>query len=264
MPSARSLLAGTAAVGFDRLRWLAGSPQRYILVLSHMRSGSSLLHHLLQSNRLVLGAGESNRAYRTAGDLRRLALWVHAERGALLRWPAYVTDQINHTEKLPDMALLQRADVKTVILTREPRASIASIIKLTREFYGSAWSSSQAIEYYLARIATLRRFAAALAASPGSTAFFLTYEELTSNSTSVLAALQAHLRLAEPFSTTYQTFDFTGRRGDPSARVSAQRILAPDTHADFLLPTDQAEHVETQYQLGLASLRSTCATTAQD
>jgi len=254
----RSILIGSSAACFHGMRRLARCPQRYIMVASHMRSGSSLLHHLLQTNRLILGAGESNRVYRNAADLRRFSLWAHVARRSLFNWHAFVADQINHTDKLRDVALLRRSDVKTVILIREPRCTIASLLKLMNEFYGSRWTDQDAIAYYLERIEALRALAVDLSSAPGTRAFLLTYTELVDEPVASLGALQRHLGLREPFSTTYETFDYTRTRGDPMPKVIARRILAQDGHSDYALPIEWRSPVEARYLEVLNSLRSTC------
>ena len=47
---------------------------RYIFILGHMRSGSSLLAHILADNAEVAGAGESHITYQTPRDLPKLIL----------------------------------------------------------------------------------------------------------------------------------------------------------------------------------------------
>lgn len=254
----KSLLISSATACFHGMRQLASCPQNYIIVASHMRSGSSLLHHLLQTNRLILGAGESNRLYRNVADFRRLSLWAHANRRSLLQWHTFVADQINHTDKLHDTTLLRRPDVKTIILIREPHGTIASLVKLMSVYYGSPWNDNEVVTYYLERIKALSVLAEALSNPPGAPAFLLTYSELVNNSVASLGALQHHLGLREPFSTTYETFDYTRTRGDPSQKVQAKRILPEDSHPDYSLPIELRLRVEARYQEVLTSLRSTC------
>jgi hypothetical protein len=240
------------------MRQLARCPQRYIIVASHMRSGSSLLHHLLQTNRSILGAGESNRTYRSPADLRRLSLWAHADRGCLLHWHPFVTDQINHTDKLNDASLLRRADVKTVILIREPVGTITSLAKLVGDFYRTSWNEHDVIRYYVARIRALSVLAGALNTPPASTAFLVTYDQLVNHSIASLAALQHYLGLTDPFTTTYETFDYTRTRGDPTAKIAAKRIVPEESHPNDTLSVEWRAQVEDEYRSIMTALRSTC------
>jgi hypothetical protein len=223
-----------------------------------MRSGSSLLHHLLQTNSSILGAGESNRVYRSAADLRRFGVWAHAKRRSLLNWRLYVADQINHTDKLPEASLLSRSDVKTIILIREPHATIASLVKMTHHFYESKWSEHNVINYYLERIEALSALAETLKRSAEPSPLLLTYDELVNNTFASLGALQRFLELTELLSATYETFDFTGRRGDPSQRIKAKAILTAQTHRDYALPVERRNEIGERYGRAFDSLRSTC------
>ena len=47
---------------------------RYVFILAHMRSGSTLLAHLLASHPDFVGAGETKVCYRTPADLPQLIL----------------------------------------------------------------------------------------------------------------------------------------------------------------------------------------------
>jgi hypothetical protein len=254
----RSHLVGSAALANHCARSAVGRRQRYILVLSHMRSGSSLLHHLLQTHPSILGAGESNRVYQDAGDLRRLSLWVHVERDALLRFRPFVTDQINHNEKLRNLSLLMREDVSTVILIRKPLAAVASILRLTADFYGSSWDAGRAIGYYLARIDGLVEAAATLRGSPARPPLLVTYENLILDTRKALDAIQSHLRLDRPLSPDYHTFPFTGRRGDPSERIRSGRILPEspgDAAAQRLLSPEQRTLLSARYDQAMMAFR---------
>jgi hypothetical protein len=257
----RSYWVSSAALANHCVRSAVGRRQRYIMVLSHMRSGSSLLHHLLQTHPSVLGAGESNRVYREAGDLRRLSLWVHVERGAMLRFHPFVTDQINHNEKLRNHSLLLREDVCTLILIRKPLASVASILRLSADFYGSNWDAARAIEYYLARIDALVEAAATLRRSGVRPPLLVTYENLVVDTRRSLDAIQSHLRLDRPLSPDYSTFPFTGRRGDPSERIRSGRIL-PETRGESadeqVLSADQQRMLSTRYDQAMTALRVNC------
>jgi hypothetical protein len=258
LAAVRQLLLNVAAAGVDGVRQLAGRPQRYIIVASHMRSGSSLLHHLLQTNRSILGAGESNRSYRSPSDFRRFSLWAHADRDSLFHWYPFVADQINHTGKLSDSRLLRRADVRTIILIREPLGTIASLMRLADEFYGSTWNEHDAIHYYIERIGALVELARALNTPPASPAFLLTYEQLVNDSVASLAALQHHLELTDPFSTTYETFDYTQTRGDPTWKIGSKRIVSGEGRSTYALPIEWRSQVEDRYQAIVSSLSSTC------
>ncbi len=211
---------------------------RRLLILGHMRSGSSLLLHLLITHPEVGAVGERNRAYRGRGDLARLAL---ATRFAARPWRrplAYVVDQVNHSQFTPCPALLADARVRLVFLLREPQSSVASLLELSRRFYADAWTPERAVAYYLERLGSLARLAALT--RPGNAAF-IEYETLTRTPEILLTRLAAFLGLAGGFSTTYARHAFTGVRGDPGARIAAGRVLpAQPTAPGALAPAQRA------------------------
>ena len=116
------------------LRTLGCEPAATVFILGHMRSGSTLLLHILLSHPDIAGCGEQNTPYRTVRDLHRLAITARFAQGPLLRRFRYVVDQINHDRFTPNEALLQDSRVRLLFLIREPPASLSSIVHLTRTF----------------------------------------------------------------------------------------------------------------------------------
>jgi hypothetical protein len=209
-----SLAEGSlAALGVPR-------PQA-LLLLGHMRCGSTLLLHLLMTNPQVSAQGERNAVYAGSADLARLALSTRLAHPAPLRRLRYVADQVNHNHATPDAALLMRRRVRTIFLLRASDAALASLLELSRVFYEGAWSPARALEYYLARVARLQELAGALA--PGQAAF-LTYETLTAQPAAALESLRVFLWLDQGFSQEYRVHGFTGERGDPGPRIGSGRV----------------------------------------
>ncbi len=192
-----------------------------LLLLGHMRCGSTLLLHLLMSNPQVSGLGERNAMYAHPADFARLALATRLGHPAPLRPLRYVIDQVNHNHTIPAQALLRGARVKVVFLLRQSEAALASLLELSRVFYEGAWSPARALDYYVSRVARLRELAALLAPSQAA---FLTYETLTAQPAAALEALRVFLGLARGFSQDYATYAFTGERGDPGPRIASGRL----------------------------------------
>lgn len=145
----------------------AGQPQVSLLLLAHMRSGSSLLHHLLVSHPDVIGCGERNAAYASVRDLERLRVDAYARQGGLLRVHRYVTDQINHDRFGVSEEVLTDARVRVIFLIRAPGASIASMVHVLGRLYPGVTVDGSAA-YYTERLATLSRSAARSGIPPGS------------------------------------------------------------------------------------------------
>ena len=186
-----------------------------------MRSGSSLLLHILLTNPGITGQGERNRAYTRPGDLAVFAIKANlAHRDRLFRASLSV-DQVNHTHFLPNEELLLDPHVLPVILFREPRAAIGSMMQTFNRF--REFRLEEGIGHYRERVTTLTRYANMLFNARDTLA--LTYDQLVEQSEQSFANLQAYLRLEEPLSGNYASYDFTGRRGDPSDRIRAGKIL---------------------------------------
>jgi len=217
----------------ESLSWIAegalgavGVPRpRCLLIMGHMRCGSSLLTHLLLTHPAVASVGERNRAYRRSRDLS----WLHLEaRLAARRWRrpiGYVVDQVNHDRFTPNPGMLGQARVSLVFMLREPRASIASLLELSRRFYRDSWSEARATDYYVGRLATLARVAEALPDAGHAT--LVEYESLVDAPESTLDRLRGFLGLEGAFSLTYDAQAFTGLRGDPGPLIRSGRIQRP-------------------------------------
>lgn len=194
-----------------------------VLIMGHMRSGSTLLLHLLVTNPEVAALGERNNAYAARADLARLAITCRVALRAPLRPLRYVVDQVNHNKFTPNIQLLSDPRVRLIFLLRRPEASIASIVELARVFYGGNTSVAQAADYYVERLGALRKIAASL--SHARSAIFVRYETLTESPDATLATLSQFLALPGGFSSHYTPQIFTGRRGDPGPRIRSGRVL---------------------------------------
>lgn len=241
-------------------RWGRGGPDRVVLVLGHMRSGSSLLHHLLVSHPLVLGRGERSKPYRSEADFDRLLVDVWAHRRRLPPPEATLCDQVNHGRLLPAEGLLLHPRVRKVFLVREPRPAVASLVHVLGHL--SASPLAQATDHYLSRLADLRRNAGQ---DPDrARQFFLTYESLTGPARqTVLAALSAFLGLDPPLQESYRVFDFTGQRGDRSERIRTGRISSEASRWTIDLPPRlEAELWQARAEC-LAALERSCSGVAE-
>jgi ADP-ribose pyrophosphatase YjhB (NUDIX family) len=217
----RGALRFGVRLGETMLEGLGVPRPRTLLVLGHMRSGSTLLLHLLLDHPQISGLGERNAPYRSAADLGRLVMETRVRRRLLLERLRYVADQINHDRFTPDPAVLRDRRVRILFLVRQPAATIASLLDLMQTHY-QPWSVTQAVDYYVERLETLAGYARSRDDARG--AGFLTYEELTERPSVTLPRLQAFLGTTPAFAETYRLHQFTGQRGDPSANIRSGRI----------------------------------------
>jgi hypothetical protein len=207
--------AGLQAVGVP-------SPSA-LLLLGHMRSGSTLLLHLLMTNPEVSALGERGAVYNSRADLARLAIASRVARRSPFRRLRYVADQVNHNHLTPNSRLLRDPRVRILFLLRRPELTIASILELYRTHYRQAWSPSQAVDYYVERLGALTE----LGEGPASPicAALVSYETLTDLPQETLEAVRVFLGLRQGFTQTYTTHSFTGTHGDPGPNIAAGRIV---------------------------------------
>ncbi len=193
--------------------------QAFVFVMGHMRSGSSLLTHFLQSCPNVSGYGESNATYEEEADLHKLAVRAKYRMAKNRSGADFFVDQINHNSKTPDSDLFASANLKLIVIARKPQASISSIIRLNREHYDGAWSAEQAVDYYIKRI----RFLAKLSYS--ANLHFVRYEDLLDQTEESLKGIEAFLGIKFPSYTEYKLNKQTGTSGDPGSKIREGKIV---------------------------------------
>lgn len=252
----RRLLRRGALAYLERRERRRSEPPRIVWLLGHMRSGSTLLMHLLSSHPHVLGAGERNATYSSTRDLRRLTVDAAYLRRQLFRRYDWIVDQINHNRFLAAEELLDHPDVYRVFLVREPLASLSSMVEVLGPLYGM--TVRQAVAYYLDRLPALERYARR--GVDGSRSFFLTYDDLVARPAEALPLLSSFLRLPTPLSDRYRRFDFTGRRGDPSDRIASGRILGKRPQRPLDLEPAVVAAVEEAYARCARALAEHCKT----
>jgi hypothetical protein len=211
----------------------AARARGYIFVLSHMRSFSSLLCHILGSHREIAGYAEMHQSYDGRSDLHQLARKVQDATAAPIDG-RYVLDKMLHGDQYIAPAVLGRPDVRVLFLVRNADDTIKSILNLTHSFGAAYVSPDDALAYYMTRLRELERYSELL----GRNGLYLDAESLLDDTQAVLDALSRWLSLSEPLSATYRTFRFTGTKGygDPSEHIKAGKVIADaeDRHRDYV------------------------------
>jgi hypothetical protein len=249
------------------IRYASPEPVRhagsFILVVSHMRSFSSLLCHILGSHPEISGYGETQQPYRGRIDLDRLARTVRGQIGDA-PLGRFVLDKIlhNHLEIAP--TVLARPDVRCLFLLREPRDTMSSVIDMVRSLgrgQGALSDPQQVAAYYAERVRQMAHYATL----PGLNAVFVDSARLIDDTDAVLAGLSRWLDLGSALVPEYQTFPLTGRpgHGDTSANIRAGTIVkdAELRHRDrevVAIPDDALERASRAYDACRAALSERC------
>ncbi len=206
---------------------LRSDEYRYVFILGHMRSGSTLLAHILANHADVVGAGETHIAYRTPADLETLVLKTcEFLRKPLLR-ETYVVDQINH-DYVADEVLFSPRLYKCIILVREPSSTLKSMAAL-KGLVHAQWRETAGLKNYLNRLETLAHYGMILR----DRALLVEYDNLIDHSEETLARITSFLGLKSPLRANYETHRMTARVagiGDPSDNIRLGQIMRTTRH----------------------------------
>lgn len=220
----------------------AGS-RRYLFVISHQRSFSSLFCHILGSHPQIDGYAESHISYTGRTDLRRLERMVRT----MIDGPVagrYLLDKLVDAAQYLSPDVLARPEVVTLFLARNARDTIRSIANMALAT-GRDHPLSRpevVLSYYTARLEQMEAYSRQ---RRGDT-LFIESERLLDDTEAVLERLSRWLDLREPLSANYQTFKHTGAKGygDPSANIRAGRLVknADERHRTYV-PTAIPEEI---------------------
>jgi hypothetical protein len=232
--------------------------RRYLFVLGHMRSYSSLLCHILGSHAQIDGYCETHVKYRTRFDLLRLRSRVVKLTGEPLRG-RYVLDKVLHNYPLAS-SILRSPNTLSIVLVRRPVPTVQSIVNMGLHYSDIAWyrDLDAVTRYYEERVAALVRLADELRGR----VMFLEAETLLSRTGDVLQNIGRFLELSEPLKSDYKRFAHTGEGGfgDPSETITTGRVTnaARDPRTPVMLPVALTARLEMAYAACSASLRDRC------
>jgi hypothetical protein len=200
---------------------------RFLFVVSHMRSFSTLLCHILGSHPEISGYGEAQLSYFSRLDLQRLARKVQQITGNPVLG-RYVLDKILHNHREIAPAILDRPEIKVLFLLRNPEDTFRSILNMShaRGPKGKYSDPARVLDYYVTRLRQLEGYCTRL----GGNARFVESEGLLCDTERVLVELSRWLELGEPLKADYRTFRLTGEAGygDPSPTILAGTVVRND------------------------------------
>jgi len=229
----------------------------YLFVVSHMRSFSTLLCHILGSHDEIAGYAEAHQAYAGRADLLRLARKVESTIEGTTAG-RYVLDKVLHGDYAIAPAVLGRPDVKVLLMVRNADDTVPSILHMWRSL-GKTMTAAEAVSYYETRLAQIDVCSQHL----GREALYLDAESLLDQTDLVLGALSRWLGLGSPLRASYRTFRFSGERGfgDPSAHILAGKVIADERerHRDYVpvaIPDALLQRARERYRVRREALLS--------
>lgn len=227
----------------------AGEP---IFIMGHMRTGSSLLEHILSSNKDIIGAGEQARVYKENYDIIKSNFFCRRKNEQYTTSFNYFTDQILHDRFTPNLDFLTQIKAKYIFIIRDPIETISSLENGPGGFKINAKGYCNTINYYKHRVESLINLSETL---NDKSTFFLTYHNLVDDTISTLNNLTTFLNLEEPLSQRYKLKKTTGRLGDSSDNIKIGFITKTKKNI-IQLPIAVTEDLSRTYRLAINSFKN--------
>jgi len=212
------------------------TPQKVILLLSHMRAGSTLCVNLLCTNPEIIGMGETGIRYSSESDFRILRGKVYSRRLRLSVTERYILDNLNHNLNISNPDIFFNENVKCIFLLRDSESSLSSLLNekflkmaCPKQVDGKVWAS----HYYRNRLAKLTEYAKLI--NDKEKSLYLTYEQLISDTKTTLNSLKSFLDTQCYFSEKYTPLSSKGlfglgAVGDPvSKKLHQEKLLGNKT-----------------------------------
>ncbi len=227
-------------------------PIKILFILSHMRSGSSLLTHILNSNPEIIGYGETHLNYASELDFKKLIFKVYWQLKDYQMNHQYILDKVLHNHKFIEHNFLLSEQVYCIYLLREPQRTLPSILALK-----SHWSESKALNYYIDRLAILENYAQLIKSNHS---LFITYDQLVNQSSLVFNALKSFLGTQEGFSANYKTLKTTGMKGvgDSSDNIKTGQIIKTARNLEQTISAELTEQAEKAFNQCYSTLAKYC------
>jgi hypothetical protein len=241
---------------------LRNDSYKILFLLSHMRSGSSLLTHILSSNPEIIGYGETHIQYFSEESFQQLMLKIYLNVPEFRRIKDlknfrmnhhYILDKVLHNNKFLEHSFLTSKNVHVIFLLREPQRTLHSILDLKPH-----WSEEKALLYYGDRLKNLELYAQII--NNSDRAFFLTYEQLLNSTDLVLEKLQGFLKTKHSFTENYKVLKTTGQPGvgDSKENIKAGQILRHSRELSTHVSSTSIELAEKAFKDCVKTLSDYC------
>lgn len=206
-----------------------GQGRKNLLLLSHMRSGSSLISHILGSHPQIAGYSERHKAYRDTLDvlLARAEILGDSEISTQTDKPLYIFDKVLHNTIPLCSRVLNNQRTTILVSVREPLSTLASCSRLAELDPDMACFAEPlyAADYYVQRLAFLNKQLLLLRTPP----VVLFSEALFLEPAPTLEVLTKALGLTAPLTSEYKKFRYTGRPGfgDSGNAIRTGKVITP-------------------------------------
>jgi len=245
----------------ERIRffWQMSRQYEHVFLVSHMRSYSSLLAHLIGEHPEVNGYVEQQAGYPTSMDLLALRLRTYELSDGNLSGK-YLFDKILHNRLRIGDEVARRDDVHLILSMRDPIAAVQSTVAMARRNHRPGWKGQvpKVAGYYRERLQGMQKMAKA---RPNGDILFFNSEKVIEDTPAVLTAIQRFLKLEEPLKESYSAKPLTGVGGfgDPSDHIKTGHVVKErNDHSDVVIPSDIETELRTSYETAQRELRRIC------
>ncbi len=245
--------------------WLRSfrQPFKYLFIFAHMRSGSSLLVHLLNSHPLILGYGETVISYNKVDSLSHLVSKVAYFFSKNRITETYILDKVAHDELFEQQSLLKRKDVYCLFLLRNAEKTLPSITNMYVNVYpkifpGYVAGEVEALDYYSKRLENLVELAQV--ADSKERSLFISYDQLINRTEEVFDALHQWLNIENTFKDTYDVHRATGVPGvgDFSDAIRSGKIQRENKAANQIVSAELLVQGTIAYDRCREKLKTLC------
>lgn len=192
--------------------------KKMLLIIGHMRSGSSLLVHILSSNSKIVGYGETHNQYRNKNDFGVVASKICRKTRNIPIKSDYFLDKVLHSEHFEDISILNHPSVRIIFQIRRPDHALSSIIRNTKRN-----KPKEAYSHYSDQLSLIKSISNRL---PRKKWIYVRYKSLIFKTSSTFEKIERFLDLSEQLEESYTTSRFTGKSGvgDPGPNIRKGKI----------------------------------------
>jgi hypothetical protein len=227
---------------------------KYLFILSHMRSRSSVLSHILGSNDGVCGYSELHSSYIRYIDILKMRVKLYSDLRCNLRGK-YLLDKILHNSIVISKEMFETTTPKIIFLLRDAESTINSIINMGYLANIDWYKNPEKVaEYYCSRLSCLKKYAETV----GEGYYFLESDDLVNNTDYVLSTLTKWLSLDKPLCKSYSVFNNTGKpgHGDLSANIKSGKVIKTKGYSNIEVSQKILKQAKFSYNQLRASLMS--------
>ena len=204
--------------------------KKYIFILSHMRSYSTLLAHILANNSDICGYTEMHIPYKTSLDFQILKLFSMDRYKSGIN-KKYLLDKIVDDNLIISEEILRNKSLSIIFLLRNPNDTIKSLIRSNFLKKSKLSNEDKASNNYINRLSKLKEYSQ----DSKGRFIFIKSESLINKTEETFELLKDYLNLEEELSSNYNTYDFTGTPffGDCSKYINRGKIIKDITHTNM-------------------------------